>query len=162
MKNQFGGDRNVEVRGAGGLGVDDGGPGGRGDGPHHSCRRRSPSRPHSELTGCVTHAPPWSPPLDSIQFVDGETILGYYSLAGINEWCAGGEESGARVAGLPAQPATAAARGSQPHSSPAPCCLPPLPLSPACRGWLGIEAAFVVVFFCFAFLALTYVRHVKR
>lgn len=29
-------------------------------------------------------------------------------------------------------------------------------------GWLGIEAAFAVVFFVFALLALKFVRHVRR
>ena len=50
-----------------------------------------------------------------MQFVDGMTVLQYYSLDGINMWA-----------------------------------------------WLGIECIFVVVFFVLAFLALTYVRHVRR
>lgn len=65
-------------------------------------------------------APRPAPPLQfagerNVVFVEGTTILDYYSLAGINMW-----------------------------------------------GWLGIEACFVVVFCLFAYLALRYVRHVKR
>ncbi|PSC74385.1 P-loop containing nucleoside triphosphate hydrolase isoform B [Micractinium conductrix] len=51
----------------------------------------------------------------NVPFLNGETILEYYSLGGINMW-----------------------------------------------GWLGIEACFTVVFFVFAYLALKYVRHVRR
>lgn len=50
-----------------------------------------------------------------MQFFDGQTVLSYYSLAGINMWV-----------------------------------------------WLVIEFAFFLVFFGFAFLALSYVRHGKR
>lgn len=51
----------------------------------------------------------------NVQFVDGITVLDYYSFGGISMW-----------------------------------------------GWVGIEVAFAAVFFVLAYLALKYVRHVRR